>query len=139
MSAPRISGILETALHVEQMRRSVEFYQRVMGLRLLESGERLSVFQIADKQVLLLFLRGATMEPVSTPGGVIPGHGGEGALHVAFAIPASELAAWEQHLRAEGVSLASQVNWPAGGRSLFLRDPDNHLVELATPGVWEVY
>ena len=30
----------------------------------------------------------------------------------------------------------SVVVWEAGGRSLYFRDPDGHLLELATPGVW---
>jgi len=26
-----------------------------------------------------------------------------------------------------------------GGHSIYFRDPDGHLLELATPGLWEVY
>jgi len=32
--------------------------------------------------------------------------------------------------------LEQQVAWPRGGTSLYFRDPDRHLVELATPGLW---
>ena len=38
-----------------------------------------------------------------------------------------------------GIEIESEVTWTRGGRSLYFRDPDGHLVELATPGVWEVY
>jgi catechol 2,3-dioxygenase-like lactoylglutathione lyase family enzyme len=31
------------------------------------------------------------------------------------------------------------VTWPLGGTSLYFRDPDGHLLELATPGIWAVY
>jgi hypothetical protein len=26
-----------------------------------------------------------------------------------------------------------------GGTSLYFRDPDDHFVELATPGLWSIY
>jgi len=31
------------------------------------------------------------------------------------------------------------VKWSRGGESLYFRDPDDHLVELATPGIWATY
>ena len=31
------------------------------------------------------------------------------------------------------------MKWPRGGESLYFRDPDGHLVELATPGLWANY
>jgi catechol 2,3-dioxygenase-like lactoylglutathione lyase family enzyme len=89
--------------------------------------------------VLLLFKRGATLEPVQLPGGVLPPHDGAGQLHFAFAIRATDLASWRERLEAQGVIIESEVAWPRGGRSLYFRDPDYHLVELATPGVWPTY
>src|SRR6267143_5074687 len=86
MSTPRINGVVETCLYSNDLPRSVRFYQEQLGLRLLESGERLCVFSVADKQVLLLFRRGGTLEPVPTPGGPIPPHDAAGQLHVAFAV-----------------------------------------------------
>ena len=108
-------------------------------MRLLESGERLCVFSVADKQVLLIFRSGGTMEPIPTPGGMIPPHDAAGQLHIAFAVSKEDFAAWEKHLIARGIAIESKVSWPTGGQSLYFRDPDNHLVELATPGIWEVY
>ena len=35
--------------------------------------------------------------------------------------------------------MESEVTWPQGGRSLYFRDPDGLLVELATPGLWRNY
>ena len=138
MPAPRINGVVETCLYSDDLPRSVRFYQDQLGLRLLESGERLCVFSVADKQVLLLFRRGGTLEPVPTPGGVIPPHDAAGQLHIAFAVSKEEFPAWEKHLAARGIPFESKVSWPAGGQSLFFRDPDHHLLELGTPGLWEV-
>jgi catechol 2,3-dioxygenase-like lactoylglutathione lyase family enzyme len=139
MPTPRINGMVETCLYSGDLPRSVRFYKDQLGLRLLESGERLCVFSVADKQVLLLFRGGGTLEPVSTPGGMIPPHDAAGQLHLAFAVAKEDFAAWEKHLVERGIAIESKVNWPTGSRSIYFRDPDNHLVELATPGIWEVY
>jgi catechol 2,3-dioxygenase-like lactoylglutathione lyase family enzyme len=75
---------------------------------------------------------------VRTPGGWIPAHEGSGRLHFAFAVAAEDLAAWEAHLAGEGIEIESRVDWPRG-RSVYFRDPDQHLVELVTPGLWANY
>jgi catechol 2,3-dioxygenase-like lactoylglutathione lyase family enzyme len=139
VSTPHINGIVESCLSSNDLSRSVHFYQEKLGLRLLESSEHLCVFSVADKQVLLIFRSGGRAEPVSTPGGIIPPHDAAGQLHFAFAVSKRDLAAWEKHLIAQGIPVESKVNWPTGGQSIYFRDPDNHLVELATPGIWEVY
>jgi catechol 2,3-dioxygenase-like lactoylglutathione lyase family enzyme len=115
------------------------FYRDQLGLRLLESGERLSVFSVADKQVLLIFRSGGTLEPIPTPGGMIPPHEASGRLHFSLAISKDDFGGWEKYLISRSIVIESKVNWPTGGQSIYFRDPDNHLVELATPGIWEVY
>ena len=47
--------------------------------------------------------------------------------------------AWEARLEAEGVPVEGRMTWGRGGQSLYFRDPDGHLGELATPGVWAIY
>jgi catechol 2,3-dioxygenase-like lactoylglutathione lyase family enzyme len=139
MPTPRINGVVETCLYSSDLPRSVRFYQDQLGLRLLESGERLCVFSVADKQVLLIFRSGGSMNPIATPGGMIPPHDAAGQLHFAFAVSKEDFTEWEKHLIQRGIAIESKVSWPKGGHSIYFRDPDNHLVELATPGIWEVY
>ena len=76
---------------------------------------------------------GSTLEPASLPGGVLPPHDGSGPLHIAFAVAAGDLDAWAARLEAEGVPIESRIDWPKGGRSLYLRDPDGHLLGSAMP------
>jgi catechol 2,3-dioxygenase-like lactoylglutathione lyase family enzyme len=58
---------------------------------------------------------------------------------VAFAIAAEELARWEAWLGEKGIAVEEKRRWPLGGWSLYFRDPDRHLLEVVTPGVWSVY
>jgi catechol 2,3-dioxygenase-like lactoylglutathione lyase family enzyme len=134
-----IGGIVETALHVKDVARSTEFYEQLFAIRHLIREERFGVLPIPGSQVLLLFLEGGTGDPVPTPGGVIPPHGGSGELHVAFKIATGDLDAWRKRLAELGIAIESTVKWQLGGTSLYFRDPDHHLIELITPGCWSVY
>jgi len=136
---PKISGVIETALYVDDLERARAFYEEVLGLARLTSDQRFLAFDVGGRSVLLLFRRGSTLEPVHLPGGSIPPHDGSGPLHMAFAIEAGELAGWESRLGAHDVVIESRTAWPRGGHSVYFRDPDNHLLELVTPGVWAIY
>jgi catechol 2,3-dioxygenase-like lactoylglutathione lyase family enzyme len=105
---------------------------------LLES-ERLVALAVASRNVLLLFREGATSESFAVETGVIPPHGGSGHLHLAFSITAEDVEPWTWRLESEGIAVESIVNWPGGAQSIYFHDPDGHLVELATPGIWPIY
>jgi catechol 2,3-dioxygenase-like lactoylglutathione lyase family enzyme len=137
--APRVTGVLETCLHVESVEKAAHFYERLFGFRRMASNERFCAFDVAAGSVLLLFRRGGTLTPVVTAGGVIPPHGGNGPLHFAFAIREQDFAAWQRRLTEASIAIESCVRWDLGGQSLYFRDLDNHLVELATPGTWPNY
>jgi catechol 2,3-dioxygenase-like lactoylglutathione lyase family enzyme len=136
---PRVTGVLETCLHVDDLARAAQFYERLFGFRRLQSDERFCAFDVGGRDVLILFRRGGTLEPVKLPGGLVPPHDGSGHLHFALAIPAEDLPAWEKRLGEAGIKIESRVKWARGSESLYFRDPDNHLVELATPGLWAIY
>jgi catechol 2,3-dioxygenase-like lactoylglutathione lyase family enzyme len=135
----KIVGVLETALHVDDLDRAAAFYEDVLGLELINRDRRFAGYIAGPGSVLLLFKRGSTGDTVHLPGGTIPPHGGEGVLHVAFAIQADELAAWAAHLAACDIAIEGRMEWPRGGKSIYFRDPDGHLLELATPGLWPNY
>jgi catechol 2,3-dioxygenase-like lactoylglutathione lyase family enzyme len=138
-AGPQVRGILETALYVNDPPRSAEFYRRQFGFPVLLESERLIALDVSGKSVLLLFKAGTTTEPFPTAGGTIPGHGGTGQTHFAFAVTAQDLPAWRRQLDAERVPIESEVNWPGGAGSLYFRDPDEHLAELITEDFWRIY
>jgi len=135
---PVLKRILETCVYVADMQVARDFYEAVMGLAPQFPEERITGYRLGDG-MLLLFKAGGTLQPVQTPGGEIPPHDGSGPAHFAFSIEAGQEAAWKQHLAAHGVALESGVHWRKdNSTSLYFRDPDGHLVELATPGLWGI-
>ena len=101
--------------------------------------DRFCSLNVAPARCCLLFRRGGTLIAGRNRIRRIPPHDGTGPLHMAFAIPADELNAWEQKLAAEQIAIESTVRWPRGSVSLYFRDPDGNLIELATPGLWDNY
>ena len=136
---PAITGVIETALYVDDLPRAIAFEEGLFRFPVLQQDHRFCAFDVAGRSILLLFLRGASLEAQQLPWGTIPPHEGNGPWHFGLAIPPGSDAAWEAHLRGAGVTIESHVAWPRGGRSLYFRDPDNHMVELLTPGVWATY
>jgi len=137
---PALNGVLETALYVDDLDRASRFYEDLFGLRrIIEGDTRIRAYSVGERSVLLLFKRGASNCETESPSGKMGPHDGSGPLHVAFSISIEDLAGWEKVLADCGIAVESRVHWPRGGTSLYFRDPDNHLVELATPGVWTIY
>ncbi len=134
--APAIEGLLETSLYARDLQRTAAFYRDLFGLKTLVDSPRLVAFEIAERNVLLVFQAGATEEDIVDARGAIPGHDGRGRLHLALSIGAGDLDAWRERLAERGVDIVGEYRWPRGGVSLYMRDPDGALVELATPGLW---
>ena len=135
---PAILSILETALYVDDLDRAAAFYEGVMGLKILHSEARMRVYDVSGRSVLLLFIRGGTTEPVQTGGGLIPPHDATGQIHMAFAIAPNTLQLWRDHLARHDIPIEGTSAWKRGGHSLYFRDPDGNMLELATtPGLWE--
>jgi len=133
---PRLNRIVETALYVDDLDRAAAFYEVKLGLAAMLKTRTLIAYDVGGQNVLLLFLRGASVETQASENGSIPPHDGHGPLHIAFAVNAAELPAWEEQLAQHGIAIEGRMSWNRGGTSLYFRDPDGHLLELATPGLW---
>ena len=130
---PKSEGILESSLYVNDVAAAAQFYERIFGFQIISDfGERGCALQAGERQVLLLFKKGGSLS-IPSP------HDGDGELHLAFAIRSSELARWEAWLAESGISIEEKRRWELGGASIYFRDLDRHLIELATPGVWSLY
>lgn len=138
-AVPRVSRILETSLYVADLARSKRFYQDNFGFETFLEDDRMVGMGVPGEGVLLLFRIGGSTEPSPTPGGVIPPHDGRGTQHLCFAVPPASLDDWARRMQACGIALESRVVWTHGGTSLYFRDPDDHSLEVATPGLWPNY
>jgi catechol 2,3-dioxygenase-like lactoylglutathione lyase family enzyme len=136
---PSLTGVLETSLYVDDLDRASQFYEEIFGLTRIEGDSRFRAYNVAGRDVLLLFKRGASNSIIQLPQGKLGTHDGSGPLHLAFSIPFEDLAGWEKLLTDRGIAIETRIRWPRGGTSIYFRDPDNHLVELATPGLWSIY
>ncbi|HKD52484.1 MAG TPA: VOC family protein [Candidatus Acidoferrum sp.] len=127
---PKTDGILESALYVSDIARSVRFYQETFGF---------SVIIDFGPPCVPVRIRYCCSSKKEAHAKITSPHDGDGKLRLAFAISAAELANWESWLARKGIHVEEKRAWELGGTSLYFRDPDHHLLELATSGVWTVY
>jgi len=140
---PQLNGLVETALFVEDLVRAGDFYEKVLGLSKVKASDTGCVFRVADQRYLLLISRKAAHTPNKTASGdvlppcALPQQEGRGPGHIAFGISADAVNSWRARLERYDVDLLSEIGWENGARSLYFRDPDGHMIELATTGIWE--
>jgi catechol 2,3-dioxygenase-like lactoylglutathione lyase family enzyme len=133
----KLSGILETAIYVDDLDAAQDFYGRVLGLSLISRDRERHVFFRCGPGVFLIFNPEITEnEPATVGGASVPPHGTTGAGHMAFRVREDELPAWRVRLEREKVAIESEIAWPRGGRSIYFRDPAGNSIELASPKLW---
>lgn len=130
----KVLSVVETSIYVDDLDATEDFYQRILGLKVIarESGRHV-FFQVGESNVLLAF------NPQTTcTGDTLPHHGATGPGHLALGIKVESLDDWRRLLETNDVSIETKIEWPAGGKSIYFRDPAGNSVELITPGVWQL-
>lgn len=126
--------ILETALYVSDLDVSERFYRDLLNAETMLADERMRALALPGRQVLLLFVRGGSVHGDETEGGRIPGHDAQGLQHLCFRSDDPDARASD--LERLGIAVESRVEYPDGGKSIYLRDPDGHSVEFGTESLW---
>lgn len=135
----KIERVIETVLYVGDIERAAAFYQQVLQLPAMVANERFRAYDIGNQSVLLLFVSGDSLNGAHYPEGYIPPHDGSGPQHLGLAVSKAQLLLWEQQLAEHNVEIEGRMRWEQGGESIYFRDPDGHLLELVTPGIWANY
>ena len=129
----QLTGLHHITLIAADAERSIAFYRDVLGLGVVRDGS--SDDDPGTRHVWFGAVDGtpgrlvSVMEYPTLPAGVV---GVGSTQHFALAVEsAEELDAWHGYLTGQGVE-CSEVFERGGFRSLYLRDPDGHVVEIAT-------
>jgi catechol 2,3-dioxygenase-like lactoylglutathione lyase family enzyme len=133
-AATSARGIHHTALISGDVRRTVDFYQRVLGFRLTEMFENRDYpgsthffFDVGNGNALAFFdLPGLDLAPYAEVLG--------GLHHIAISTTPEEWTAARARLDAEGVEYMLE-----SGTSIYFRDPDGARVELIADPLGEMY
>ncbi len=129
-----VLSVVETAIYVDDLKAAEHFYQNILGLKVINTEtDRHVFFQVGESNVLLAFIPNMTLK-----GDSLPPHGAKGPGHFALGIETESFDAWRRHLATHNVKIETEIKWPAGGRSIYFRDPAGNSVELITPGVWRL-
>jgi catechol 2,3-dioxygenase-like lactoylglutathione lyase family enzyme len=131
----RIAGLHHLTLLCKDVERSVAFYRNLLGMRLVKQ-----TVNEDDRGARHLFFG----DEEGRPGTLITcleypdldeGTVGRGSTHH-FALSVGteeELAGWRDYLTTQGIAVTDVMD-RTYFKSVYLRDPDGHIVELATSG-----
>jgi catechol-2,3-dioxygenase len=139
---PKLGQIVETILYTSSAPKLAEWYTSIFALTPFLSLPNVVGFSLPNNTILLLFSRSSTTADKVSTSGTIPKHGCETGLgqHIAFACNGiEELREWEAHFKEKEVEVLGTMDWELGGRSVYVRDWEGHVIEVMTRGVWEVY
>ena len=129
----RITGLHHLTLLCADVERSASFYRDLLGMQLVERTRNPD----DPNAEHLLFgangVAGGTMVTCMSYPELEEGFVGRGSTHhFALGVESDdELSAWRDYLHSRGVEV-TDVHDRGHFRSIYLRDPDGHLVEIAT-------
>jgi catechol 2,3-dioxygenase-like lactoylglutathione lyase family enzyme len=125
-AAPPMLGFYEVVLEVSDLAAAERFYGDGLGLEVIDRwGEERPAFWVRLGQGFLgLWTREAGGEK-----GLFGSRGGE-HVHLALRVRPGDLAAMKAHLAEVGIPLAGEITFGHGNAAIYVRDQDDHLIEI---------
>jgi catechol 2,3-dioxygenase-like lactoylglutathione lyase family enzyme len=125
------TGIAEIVLIVEDVARSAEFYEQVVGLEpVSRTGDEWAWFLAGDPgtQQRIAVHKGSLLFEEHSPH--VEGHR-FGNVHFALEVPRAKLEAAAQHVAAQGVEVYGPTHFEwMNATSYYFYDPDGNLLEF---------
>lgn len=118
----KITQLNHVAIHVADLEQSMDFYSRILGLQTIDRPAFRfpgAWFRLGVDQELHLIERDATNDPPP--------------MDRHYALMVDDIDAFVKHLEANGIEFRPPKPRPDGAIQVFLRDPDDHVIELCTP------
>lgn len=128
-----LAGVLESALCYDPEERSEmhRFFGDVLGLRRVAGWESGTAYRVGPG-VLLIFDRKRLADSDSP----VSRHGTTGPGHVCLRAEGERYEGIRAHLKASGIEILHDHEWPGGGRSFYFNDPAGNLLEVADRDIW---
>lgn len=127
----QLAGILETVVYctTENEEETRRFYRDVLGLAPVRAD---GVAHRIGSGLLLVFNADESSIQDSPPA-----HGARDArVHTCFVAAPGEYQRWKDGLRARGIEIAQEIDWPSGPRSFYFEDPAGNVLEIAEGDMW---
>ena len=128
----QFNQIKETCLYVQDLDRTEKFYSEILDLEVISRSKGRHIFFKAGTSVLLCFIAEATKQENN-----LPGHFGEGNMHIAFELPKEKYDDTKAELKSVGIEIEHEQQWSDEYRSFYFRDPDGHSIEIVPAGMWD--
>ena len=119
---PKLMGLRHVALNVRNVRRSLEFYSTILGMKLEWMPDEQNAYLTSGGDNLALH----QLPEGNNPGPIQMIH------HIGFVVRRpDDVDDWANRLRSHGISLAAEPKTHRdGARSFYFHDPDGLLIQL---------
>lgn len=126
-------GIKETCLYVNDLEKTMHFYNEVLGLEIISYLPGKHIFFRTGYSVLLCFNPQDSRMKESPPG-----HYGGGKQHFAFEVSNESYQEVKAEIAAKGVEIIDEVIWNPGVESFYFEDPEGNILEVVpSNGIWD--
>jgi catechol 2,3-dioxygenase-like lactoylglutathione lyase family enzyme len=129
-----VVGLDHVVLRVADAERTIAFYSGVLGCREERRVDSLGLIQLRAGASLIDLV--GVDSPLGKLGGAAPADTGRNVDHICLRIDPFDEAALRAHLLAHGVQpgdVAERYGADGYGPSMYIRDPDDNVVELKGP------